>query len=186
MPGKQDIPPSMQRIRADVQIQSGTALTKSCAILERIWNGYKDGERFAVFGGAPENAVADGPGDLDNTDAEMLMNRFFLTREQTTQITEGAALEHLLNRNVFGAAVVCLAEGADSAAFSQQLRDSLENACWLDGAPQRFLIAQPEEGFVLMAFGQTRVLDTFLIRMNQAFPQGKTLYYEEMVQKRGL
>ena len=184
-PAAQSLPTPVQRIRTYSQIQGGTALTKSSELLAKIWNSYTGRERFAVFGGTPETAVAEGPGDLETADTEMLMGRFFLTREQTDRITEGAAMEHLLNRNVFCAAVFCLAEAKDAAGFAVQLRDSLENARWLDGTPQRFLITQPEEGFVLLAFGQTRVLDTFLIRMKQVFPQGKIWYYEEIVQKRG-
>jgi len=171
------------RERTYPETRGGLAVTQSCDVLARIWSGYIAGERFAVFGGDPRNSVSEGPGDLDITDSNMLQKRFFLTPDLTDQITEGAALEHLLNRNVFCTGVFRLAEGADAIQFTLQLRNALENTQWSGGRPQRYLIAQPEQGFLLLAYGQTSALDTFLIRMNQAYPKGQILAYQEIPQK---
>lgn len=184
-PAERTLLPSEFSARAALRTQEGTAQTHSCEILGEIWDSHTAGEQFLVFGGVPENSVREGPGDLETADSAMLEDRFFLTPELSAQITEGAAMEHLLNRQVFCSAVFRLAEAADTVDFTRKLCESLEEATWQDRAPQRFLIAEPEEGFVLMAFGQAKTLDTFLIRMSQAFPQGKCLYYQEIAQKRG-
>lgn len=165
------------------ETRGGLAVTQSCDMLERIWSGYTPGERFAVFGGDPGNSVTDGPGDLDITDFDILQKHFSLTPELYGKITEAAALEHLLNRNVFCAGVFRLVEGVDGIQFALQLRNALENTQWSGGRPQRYLIAQPEQGFLLLAYGQTSVLDTFLIRMNQAYPKGQIWAYQEIPQK---
>ena len=133
-----------------------------------------------MFGGDRENSVTEGPGDIAIRDTAMLQQRFYLTPELSEQVTEGAALEHLLNRNVFCVGVFRLTDGTDGVQFSQQLRNSLEEAQWSGSRPQRYLIAQPAAGFLLLAYGQTRVLETFLIRMNQAYPDGQILAYQEI------
>ena len=184
-PAEQTLLPSEFSARVALRTQEGTAQTRSCEILGKIWDSHTAGERFLVFGGIPEHAVPEGPGDLKPDDKAMLEVRYFLTPELCACIAEGAAMEHLLNRQVFCCAVFRLAEAADVADFTRKLCEILEETTWQDRAPQRFLIAEPEDGFVLMAFGQEKTLDTFLIRMSQAFPQGKCLFYQEIAQKRG-
>ncbi len=173
----------VRRIGTYPETQGGEAVTRCSEILMDIWQGYADGERFAVFGGDPKNSVAAAPGDIAVTDTEMLGQRFFLTSELSKQVTEGAALEHLLNRNVFCAGVFRLAEGADSLQFAKSLGNTLEEVPWEGGRPQRYLISQPEPGFLLLVYGQTKALETFLIRMNQAYPQGRILIYQEIPAK---
>lgn len=165
------------------ETQGGEAFNGCSEILREIWQGYANEERFAVFGGDPQNSVADGPGDIEHADTAMLQQRFFLSAELSAQITEAAALEHLLNRNVFCAAVFRLAEGTDEVKFAQLLASALEEVSWEGGRPQRYLISQPKQGFVLLTYGQTRVLETFLIRMNQAHPKGRILAYQEISAK---
>ena len=165
------------------ETRGGTAVTGCSEILKDIWRGYAEGERFAVFGGDPQNSVAAAPGDIPIGNTDMLQKRFFLTPELSGQVTEGAALEHLLNRNVFCAGVFQLAEETDGVQFAQQLGNALEEVSWEGGRPQRYLISQPEPGFLLLAYGQTKILETFLIRMNQAYPKGRLLTYQEIPAK---
>lgn len=161
------------------ETQAGTAVSQCCEILQGIWKRYREGEQFAVFGGDSFRFVADGPGDLVLTDKSMLGKRFCLTEDLIAEITEGAALEHLLNRNVFCAGVFRMAEGTNAITVSELLQTNLQETVWSGGQPQRLLIAQPEQDFLLLAYGQTSVLETFLIRMNQAYPKGRILLYQE-------
>ena len=166
----------------DSQTMDGIAVTQCSEILANIWGNYRPEERFLVYGGDSQNLVADGPGDLDVADTTVLQ-RFFLTEALSEAITEGAALEHLLNRNVFCAGVFRLTDKAKPVQMAVQWKEGFEQIQWTGSQPQRYLIAQPEQGFLLLAYGQTRVLETFLIRMNQAYPQGKILMYQEIPQK---
>ena len=168
------------RVGMNPETQGGTAITECSEILKKIWDAYTPGERFQVFGGAMENSVASEPGDLDIAAVPMLQQRFFFTSELSEQITEGAALEHLFNRNVFCAGVFRLTEGTDAVQFSHKLSLSLGEIPWTDSKPQRYLTAQPAAGFLLLAYGQTSVLETFLIRMNQVYPAGRILAFQEI------
>lgn len=161
----------------------GTAATKSNEILENIWENYRAEERFLVFGGDAQNLVADGPGDLDAGDRAMLQQRFFLTEALCGGITEGAALEHRLNRNVFCAGVFRITESIDPIQMALQWKTILDQTQWQGARPQRYLITQPEPGFLLLVYGQTSILETFLIRMNQAYPKGQIFVYQEIPQK---
>ena len=165
------------------QTQGGKAITECSQVLKNIWQCYTDAERFSAFGGEAENSIPDEPGDLPINNAAMLHQRFLLTEELSAQITEAEALEQLFSRNVFCAGVFSLKEGTDCVQFSHKLSLSFEEHPWDGGSPQRYLIAEPVTGFLLLAYGQTSVLETFLIRMNQAYPNGRILAYQEIPAK---
>ena len=164
------------------QAMDGIAVTQCSEILANIWGNYRPEERFLVYGGDSQNLVADGPGDLDVADTTVLQ-RFFLTEALSEAITEGAALEHLLNRNVFCAGVFRLTDKAKPVQMALQWEKEFQKHQWLGSQPQRYLITQPETGFFLVAYGQTGVLDTFLIRMHQAYPESQIFQYQEIPQK---
>ncbi len=165
------------------QAMDGIAVTQCSEILANIWGNYRPEERFLVYGGDSQNLVADGPGDLDTQNAGQLQQRFFLTEPLRREMTEGAAMEHRLNRNVFCAGVFRLTDKAKPVQMALQWEKEFQKHQWPGSQPQRYLIAQPEPGFLLIAYGQTRVLETFLIRMNQAYPKGQILMYQEIPQK---
>ncbi|MBO5892420.1 MAG: hypothetical protein J6Q30_06875 [Oscillospiraceae bacterium] len=177
--------PSLPGLRSvtESQTMDGTAITKCSEILANIWENYREEERFLVYGGDSQNIVADGPGDLNIADKAMLQQGFFLTETLCRGVIEGAALEHLLNRNAFCAGVFRVTGGTDMVQMALQWKDRLEQTQWPGGRPQRYLITQPEPGFLLLAYGQTSILETFLIRMNQAYPKGQILVYQEIPQK---
>jgi len=71
-PAEQTLLPSEFSARVALRTQEGTAQTRSCEILGKIWDSHTAGERFLVFGGIPEHAVPEGPGDLKPDDKAML------------------------------------------------------------------------------------------------------------------
>ena len=174
---------SVPRNMAVPATQEGAAVTPCSKILGDIWDKHTVGERFLVYGGDSQYFLENGPGDLKISDTAMLRQRFFLPEDLCGKVTQGAALEHLLNRNVFCAGVFQMAEETDPVQMALQWKNSLDQTQWSGGRPQRYLIAQPESGFLLLAYGQASVLDTFLIRMNQAYPESQILMYQEIPQK---
>ena len=174
---------SVPRNMAVPATQEGAAVTPCSKILGNIWDKHTVGERFLVYGGDSQYFLENGPGDLKISDTAMLRQRFFLPEDLCGKVTQGAALEHLLNRNVFCAGVFRLTDKAKPVQMAVQWKEGFEQIQWTGSQPQRYLIAQPEPGFLLIAYGQTRVLETFLIRMNQAYPKGQILMYQEIPQK---
>ena len=159
---------------------SGPEATDSVQILQDIWSGYDPAEQFSVYGGAPEQAAQGNPAELDIRDGKALAERFCVPQQLLFSIEEGASLVHLMNRCVFSAAVFRIAPNQDPEAFAAALRGSLRNTKWEYGKPERYLVMIPEGQYVLMTFGKQRVLETFLLRANEAFPQGKILYDERL------
>lgn len=159
-------------------IPMGAADTRSAKILENIWSRYGDADRFAAFGGAVENSVTDGPGDLDITNTEELTSRYLVPQTMLTAIDEAASLVHMMNNNIFTGAVFHLTQETSADAFAEALWQSLQDTQWICGSPDRALICEVETGYVLMAFGAEEILATFRSNLKAAYPENRELYEE--------
>lgn len=155
----------------------GTADTECAGILKDIWAAYSPEDRFFVYGGSPEKPVQDGPGDVPQEDGAFLTDSFFVPRQLFYSIDEGASLLHQINPKLFSCAVLKLTQTQEEA-FAQVMRSSLRGVRWQGSRPERYLIAVPQEGFVLIAFGNREMIRTFSQYLQQTCVQGRILYEE--------
>lgn len=185
VPSTQQNTPSTQQTQQTQPSEStapsmpaGTSNTDSAKILQKIWDSYGDDQKFAAYGGAVEQSVADAPGDLDITVTEELTSRYLLPQEQLSAVDEGASLVHLMNNNIFTAVVFRLSGQTDAKAFADSWRSSLRSTQWICGQPDRMLLAQVENNHVLLAFGSQDAMTVFQQKLTEAYPDSKTFYQE--------
>ena len=157
---------------------TGMAESNSAKILQKIWDQYQEDERFAVYGGAVEQSVADAPGDLDMSVTEELTTRYLLPEDQLAMVEEGASLVHLMNNNIF-TAVIFRVKG-DVQTLAKSWRSSIQATRWICGQPDRMLMVQPESGYLLMAFGSQDAMTTFKTKLMAAY-SGASMIYEEAI-----
>ena len=155
----------------------GTADTECAGILKDIWAAYSPEDRFLVYGGSPGKPVQDGPGDVLLEDAKFLTDSFFVPRQLFYSTCEGASLLHQISPKLFSCVVLKLTQTQEEA-FSQVMRGSLRGVRWQGSRPERYLIAVPREGFVLIAFGNREMIRTFSQNLLETCPQGRVLYEE--------
>lgn len=165
----------------DATMPQGSASTESARILSNIWSAYADNERFAVYGGAVENSVSDGPGDLDISNTEELTARYLLPEDQLSAVREGASLVHLMNNNIFTGVVFRLTDAADEKSVAKALRDNVQSNQWICGQPDQLLIADLDDDHLLMVFGSTEVVDTFRSRLSGVYADADILYDEKIL-----
>lgn len=158
-------------------IPMGTASTTSAQILAKIWTEYAENERFACYGGTVEHSVSDAPGDLDMTNTEEIITKYLLPADQLANVESGASLVHLMNSNIFTAAVFKLKEGADVRAAAKALRDNIQKTQWLCGQPDHLLVAEVE-GHLLMSFAAKEAMDTFRQSLKTAYTETAIIYDE--------
>ncbi len=172
---------SSEPIQTDTLLEQGTADTESARILQQIWDGYPEEERFSVYGGRVDLAVTDGPGDLDITGTDELTTRYLLPEAQLGKVTEGASLCHLMNSNIFTSAVFRLAESSEARDFADSWREAIRENLWICGQPDRLLLAQVDENHILMAFGSQELMPAFEQRLLEVRPDSQVLYKEAIV-----
>ncbi len=147
-------------------------------LLQHIWEAY--GKLFSAYGGSMENAVDNAPGALDVTDAEEMTNRFLIPQEQLASIQEGASLVHMMNSNIFTAAAVKIADDADARTVHSAWREAVLNNQWICGQPDRLLMADMGDGYIIMIFGSEDILDVFEEKLTSVYDQAKILYNERV------
>lgn len=157
----------------------GMAESDSAKVLQKIWDQYPEDQRFAAYGGAVEQSVSDGPGDLDMSLTEELTTRYLLPEDQLQKVAEGASLVHLMNNNIFTAVVFKVKE--DPTELAKSWRTAIQGTRWICGQPDRMIMAQPVQGQLLMAFGSQEAMDTFRGYLMAAFPEASIVYEEAIV-----
>ena len=153
----------------------------SVAILENIWALYGEDERFAVYGGAVENSVADAPGALDLSNAEELVSKYLIPQNQLTNISDGASLVHMMNGNIFTAVVFKVQEGTNVDAMTKAWRDAIHQNRWICGQPDKMLMYRMDTDHILMTFGSADAMTQFQGKVTAAFADAKTIYSEAIV-----
>ena len=159
----------------------GSSDTKSAALLAAIWDRYGQDERFASYGGTVEHSISDAPGDLDLANTDELTGMYLIPADRLAQLKDAASLVHMMNSNIFTAAVVELSDVSQLGTFAENWRNAIRQNRWICGQPDRMVMAVPEQGRVLMAFGSNDTMDIFETHMKEAYPNIRILYQEAVV-----
>ena len=163
----------------DAQPDSGEA-SDSVGILETVWELFGDDERFASYGGSVNHAVDNAPGKLSAQDADELVSKYLIPQDKIANIAEGASLVHMMNSNIFTAAVFSLSNGGDAEAVAKAWRDAIHQNRWICGQPEKLLMYRIGDS-ILMAFGNGDAMTQFEAKTGEAFPDGQKLYSEAIV-----
>lgn len=177
----QEAPPAThasETIELPILGQPGRSIAS--VVLGDIWAQYEMQERFAVYGGMMEHPVPDAPGDLDLERPEdwAMHCRFPLGCLQMAE--QGAAVTHLLSENLFTAVVIRVAEEEDLPVLAENWRRELQNGQWSAVAPERILLAQVAQRYLVMAMGSKEYIRTFRQKLMRAYPAA-CLAHEEPV-----
>lgn len=142
----------------DLPVDLGDNLPLS--IYTTVWATYADDEKFAAAGGDYENMVMDGPGVCGLADTESLDALFGIPASAVSNVASAASLMHMMNANTFTSACYELAEGADAAAFADELKGNILARQWMCGFPETLVVIELE-GCVLSAFGNNDIIQLF-------------------------
>lgn len=147
-------------------------------ILETIWSRYADEEKFAIMGGNAESGVFDAPGEYDLAYAENLTFNLLVPGERIPDVDKVASMIHAMNANTFTCGAFRLAEGVSAQDFAAAMQEAVQGNMWMCGFPERLVIASPEEGHIIMAFGVDGAMEPFFTHLREAYPEAEILFDE--------
>lgn len=147
--------------RSSGQEQSDAAYTGPLELLEVVADSYGEEELFAMYGGDQEHAVMDAPGAFDITKTQELENTLGLPAELAADIEEAASMVHLMNGNTFTGAAYRLKTHTDRNAFARELKAALSDRQWLCGQPDTMAVLAVGDSYVITAYGEAGMMDTF-------------------------
>ncbi len=157
-----------------------SAYAQALDVLNAVVESYSADELFAMYGGDQENAVMDAPGTFDITKAEELQTVLGLPKSQLPVIDDAASMVHLMNANTFTGAAYRLKADTDLDAFAEAVRESVLATQWMCGIPDTLLMIDVDGTYVITAYGEAGIMDTFKNKALSAL-DGSEILLEESI-----
>lgn len=162
--------------------EQGTQIADALTLLNTVWDSYGDEEKFPAAGGdfSEENMNTEGPGKFGLEDTQSLDSMLGLPQEAAGMVDDAASLMHMMNANTFTCAAFRTAEGADTAELAEALEESVMNRQWMCGFPDKLVIFKIG-GYVVSAFGNEELIDTFRDKTTAAYPEAELVCEKAIV-----
>lgn len=147
------------------------AIGSSLELLNTVWNGYNEDERFYAAGGdvSHNNATEDAPGVYSVSDIDGLDRALGFPADCADKIDNAASLSHMMLANAFTCGVFHLKNPADSSTVTDAVKTNIVQRHWLDGFPDKYVIAVTED-YVVVLWGYDEFVNTFRDKLVSAYP----------------
>lgn len=142
------------------EANEGPAYADAVEVLTTIFAAYAEENKFPVAGGDEANMSFEAPAKYDYTLADELNVVAKLPASQSANIEDAATAMHAMNANSFTGAAYKLADGADAAAFAADFKAELDNAQWMCGFPEKFVVIKTGS-YIVTAYGVADIMDYF-------------------------
>lgn len=166
----------------DTTVSEAVAATDATDLLTQVWSSYEEADKFPVGGGDYDNIVMDAPGKYDVSKAEEMDSVLGLPQSSATMIDDAASLMHMMNANTFTAGVYHVADVANQDAVVDSLKDNIMNRQWMCGFPDTLIVAKVGEEYVVSAFGNAEIIETFKNKLSTQFELTDIVYEESLTE----
>ncbi len=160
----------------------GADIPDALTLLNTIWDSYGEEEKFPVMGGdfSEENMVDGAPGNYGIQDTSMLDYTLGLPEASASMIDEAASLVHMMNANTFTCGAFHVSSADNVSAVADSLKDNIMQRQWMCGFPDK-LIVITVGNYVISAFGNEELIDTFKTKAMAAYESAELVYEEPIV-----
>ncbi len=162
--------------------EAAVEITDSLEIFNTVWATYGDDEKFSIAGGDYNNSVMDAPGKFNVTDVESLDAMLGVPATAAAYIDDAASVMHMMNANTFTAGAYRVTDSANQQAFCDSLKDNIMNRQWMCGFPDTLIIVTIGENYVVSAFGNGEIIETFKTKVTAEYPMATVVYEESLAQ----
>lgn len=149
------------------------------ALLDAIWNNYKEDDKFPAAGGDYDevNMVDGAPGNVGLADADSVEHLTGFPAASIGEIDAAASLFHMMNGNSFTCGAYRVKEGTDVDALAQSIRDAIQGRRWMCGFPDKIIIATVDN-YIVSVFGLEDLVDNFRDTMLTVYPATSVVFDE--------
>lgn len=154
----------------------------STELLTNVWSTYEEADKFPIGGGDYENMVMDTVGAFDVTKTEDLDALLGMPAEGAAMIDNAASMMHMMNANTFTAGAYHLTDASNKQALADALKDNITNRQWMCGFPDTLLIASVGGDYMVSAFGNAEIMDTFKTKLQAQYEMTEVIYEESLTE----
>ncbi len=157
-------------------------IADALTLLTTIWDSYGEDERFFAMGGdfSEGNMVDGAPGVYGIENAEMLDQSLGLPADSASMIDGAASLVHAMNANTFTCGAFHVTEPDNLSAVADSLKDNILQRQWMCGFPDKLIVITVGD-YVISAFGDEEIIDTFKNKTMSAYGSAKLVYEKPIV-----
>lgn len=154
----------------------------SADLLTKVWNTYEEADKFPIGGGDYENMVMDTVGAFDVTKTEDLDSLLGMPAAGAAMIDDAASMMHMMNANTFTAGAYHLTDASNQQALADALKDNIMNRQWMCGFPDTLLIASVGGEYMVSAFGNAEIIETFKTKLQEQYELTEVIYEESLTE----
>lgn len=144
-------------------------------VVETVWGGYGEDEKFPCGGGDSENMNFEGPGAFDITKIDELDSTLGLPAELASDITDAASFVHMMNANTFTGACFSLKDGVAAKEFAETLKENILKRQWICGIPETLLIMDVDGQHIISAFGANDIIENLKAHVTEEYGNASVL-----------
>lgn len=149
-------------------------------ILQSIWSAYEEENKFAAGGGDSANMMMDEPGAFDVNNTEELDATLGFPTDYADKIDDAASLMHMMNANTFTGGVYHVTNADDVTVVADALKENIMNRQWICGFPETLIIVTVDDNYVISAFGNGQIIETFKNKISGVYDNATVVYEESL------
>lgn len=164
-----------------VETEPVVTITDSLELLTNVWGAYAEDQKFFPMGGDynEANQSMEGPGRFGLEDAELIDSMLGLPAANVADIDDAASLMHGMNANTFTGAAYRLINAENAATVAEAVKTNLADRQWMCGFPEKLVVISVEN-YLVTAFGNGEVIDTFVTNLKSVYANASVLVEEAL------
>lgn len=143
-------------------------------LLNKVWEVYKDEERFFPMGGDLDNVNMDGAGKFGLQNSENIDSTLGLPASMIPNVESAASIINAMNANSLTCAAYKLKNEADISTVANAIKENLDDREWQCGVPETLIIFNVD-GLLVTAFGNNVSINIFVNNLKSVFSNVTTL-----------
>ena len=145
---------------AETTAPAAASYADAVEVLTTVFAAYAEDNKFPVAGGDEANASMEAPAKYDYTLADELNAVAKFPTAQSANIEDAATALHMMNANSFTGAAYKDKADTDADAFAAEFKAALDNAQWMCGFPEKFVVIKTGD-YIVTAYGVADIMDYF-------------------------
>lgn len=152
----------------------------AAAVLTAVWDSYAEEDKFAAAGGDYDSNVDGAPGKFDLSKSEEMEYLLCFPADCAEYIDDAASLVHMMNANTFTAGSYHVKKKSDVNTVVEGIKARTLNNQWMCGFPDKLVIVNVGDGYVVSAFGKEAFIETFKSHIKENYQNAKIVVEENL------
>ena len=94
------------------------------------------------------------------------------------EIDDAASVMHMMNANTFTGAAYHVTDAANVETLAATIKDNILARQWMCGFPDKMIVVQVGDDYLVTAFGNGEIMDNFLSKLQAEYSGAKVLFEE--------